>query len=79
MANKNENLSTIIFQMSKSLSKRSFPANIYLLMRRFGVLIVNFEHISHLWSSVSIVNFEYVIAGWVHLHIIESPKLIGCH
>ena len=26
--------------------------------------IVNFEHISHLCSSVSIVNFEHVIAGW---------------
>ena len=25
--------------------------------RRFGVFIVNFEHISHLCSSVSIVNF----------------------
>ena len=32
--------------------------------RRFGGLIVNFEHISHLCSSVSIVNFEYVIAHW---------------
>ena len=30
---------------------------------RSGVLIVNFEHISHC-SSVSIVNFEYVIACW---------------
>ena len=25
---------------------------------------VNFEHISHLCSSVSIVNFEHVIADW---------------
>ena len=32
--------------------------------RRFGVFIVNFEHISHLCSSVSIVNFEHVNAGW---------------
>ena len=32
--------------------------------RRFGFFI-NFEHISHLCSSVSIVNFEHVIAGWV--------------
>ena len=31
--------------------------------RRFGVFIVNFEHISHLCSSVSIVNFEQVNAG----------------
>ena len=32
---------------------------------RFGVFIVNFEHISHLCSSVSIANFEHVNAGWV--------------
>ena len=31
--------------------------------RRFGGLIVNFEYISHLCSSVSIVNFEHVIVG----------------
>ena len=31
--------------------------------RRYGVFIVNFEHIS-LCFSVSIVNFEHVIAGW---------------
>ena len=56
------------------------PASIYLLKVnnrntrtkvwhmfkvRFGVFIVNFEHILHLCSSVSIVNFEYVIAGRV--------------
>ena len=29
----------------------------------FGVFIVNFGHISHLYSSVFIVNFEHVIAG----------------
>ena len=33
--------------------------------RRFGGFIVNFEHVWHLCSSVSIVNFEHVIAGWV--------------
>ena len=27
--------------------------------------VLNFEHISHLCSSVSIVNFEHVIADWV--------------
>ena len=32
---------------------------------RFGGVIVNFEPISHLCSSVSIVNFEHVIADWV--------------
>ena len=31
--------------------------------RRFGVFIVNFEHIS-LSSSVSIVNFEHKISSW---------------
>ena len=35
---------------------------------RFGGFIVNFEHTSHLCSSVSIVNFEHVIAGWVGKH-----------
>ena len=33
--------------------------------RRFGVFIVNFEHISHLRSSVSVVTFDKVNAGWV--------------
>ena len=32
-------------------------------LRRFGVFIVNFEHISHLCSRVSIVDFEQVNAG----------------
>ena len=32
--------------------------------RGFGFFIVNFEHISHLCSSVSIVNIEQVNAGW---------------
>ena len=31
--------------------------------RRFGGFIVNFEHISHLCSSVSIVKFEQVNVG----------------
>ena len=37
--------------------------------RRFGVFIVNFEHISHLCSSVSIVNSEQVNAGWVTAYL----------
>ena len=41
---------------------------------RFGVFIVNFEHISHLPSSVSIVNFEHVIANWAG--IIETIIII---
>ena len=28
------------------------------------VFFVNFEHISHLFPSVSTVNFEHVIADW---------------
>ena len=38
--------------------------------------IVNFEHISHLCSSVSIVNFEHVIAGWERFFSTQ-PQLIG--
>ena len=34
-------------------------------LRFGGVFIVNFEHTSHPYSSVSIANFEHVIAGWV--------------
>ena len=30
-----------------------------------GAFVVNFEHISHLCSRVSIVNFEQVNVGWV--------------
>ena len=35
--------------------------------RRFGGFIVNFEHISHLCSGVSIANFKHVIASWGNL------------
>ena len=34
----------------------------------FGGFVVNFEHISHLFSSVSIVKYENVIAGWLLLY-----------
>ena len=50
------------FDLGKNLF--SVPAGIYRQWSRFDVFIVNFEHISHLCSSVSIVNFEHVIAGW---------------
>ena len=49
---------------------------------RFGVFIVNFEHISHLYSSVSIVNFEQVNTGWVRAfsrnrtNILKTPNHI---
>ena len=42
--------------------------------RRFGVFIVNLEHISHLCSSVSLVNFEQVNAGWELSHIFFFDK-----
>ena len=41
--------------------------------RRSGFFIVNFEHISHLVSSISIDNFEQVNAGWVVWYF-EHPK-----
>ena len=37
--------------------------------RRFVGFIVNFEHILHLCSSVSIVNFEQVNAGWIMMEL----------
>ena len=33
--------------------------------RRFDGFIVNFEHISHLCSSVSVAKFQHVIVSWV--------------
>ena len=33
--------------------------------RRSGLFIVNFEHISHLFSSASIIDFEQVNVSWV--------------
>ena len=45
--------------------RTNFPANICLfLWHRSGVFIVNFEHISRLFSSVSIVEFEQVKVSW---------------
>ena len=37
---------------------------------------VNFEHISHLVSSVSIVNFEQVNAGWDIIVSIVTRRFI---
>ena len=41
-----------------------------------GIFIVNFEHISHLVSSVSIVNFEQVNAGWDIIVSIVTRRFI---
>ena len=44
---------------------------------RFGGFIVNFEHISHLCSSIYIVIFEQVNAGWdYHNHFFSAIKFI---
>ena len=44
---------------------------------RFSGFIVNFEHISHLCSSVSLINFEQVTAGWVlPYNIALQPSLL---
>ena len=40
--------------------------------RRFGGFTVNFEHISHLCSSVSIVSFEQVNVGWDHMETVKQ-------
>ena len=43
----------------------------------FGGFIVNFEHISHLCSSIYIVIFEQVNAGWdYHNHFFSAIKFI---
>ena len=39
-----------------------------------GVFIVNFEHISHFYSSVSIVDFEQVNVSWVNC--VENTSII---
>ena len=42
--------------------------------RRFRVFIINFEHILHLCSIISIVKFEQVNAGWVVILIQMSES-----
>ena len=37
-------------------------------VRRSGVFILNFEHTSHFFSSVSIVDFDPVNASWGNDH-----------
>ena len=50
--------------MCEIYSKSTIKTPKRRLWRRFGVFIVNFEHISHLCSSISVVKFEQVNAGW---------------
>ena len=44
------------------------------MRRRFGGFIVNFEHISHLCSSVSTVNFEQVNTGWEYDRVLSIRR-----
>ena len=44
----------------KTCSKLSIKAPERCHLRRSGVFIINFEHISHLFSKVPIVDFEQV-------------------
>ena len=50
-----------VLKVNLNLISRIIPLH---PLRRFGGFIVNFEHISHFCSNVSIVNFEHVVAGW---------------
>ena len=46
-------------------SKLKTPERRHWRRRRSAVFIVNFEHILHFFSSVSIVDFEQVNVRWV--------------
>ena len=46
-------------------SQPAFSCSELCQWRCSGVFIVNFQHISHLCSSVSFVNIGHVMAGWV--------------
>ena len=52
----------------------SFPAGNYMFKVNNNV---NFQHISHLCSSVSIVNFEQVNAGCVEEYLIYLMTGVG--
>ena len=45
--------------------------------RSFGGFIVDFEHISHLCSSIFIVNFEQVNADWVSSEQNDPPQILS--
>ena len=64
---KNRNTRTKVWNMFKINNK---------VIKVNKVFIVNFEHISHLCSSVSIVNFEQVNAGWSKLKAIAGKRVI---
>ena len=51
-------------QRCEICSKLTIKTPKRLHWRRFGVFIVNFQHMPYLCSSVSIINFEQVNADW---------------
>ena len=55
----NRNTRTKVWNMFKVNNKATRTT-----WRRSGGFIINFEHISHLCSSVSIVKLKHVNAGW---------------
>ena len=59
-----------VFQLTFTCSKKTIEAlekgvKFVRIWRRFGVFIINFEHISHHFSSVSFVDFEEVNVSWI--------------
>ena len=46
--------------------------------RRFGVFIVNFEHISHFFSSVSIVDYKQLNVSWDCLPVFSNCNYLLC-
>ena len=62
-------------QMCERGSKLTIKTPKRQLWRLFGVFIINFEHISHLCSSVSIVNFKQVNACWVAYSITKCTPI----
>ena len=64
---------------NKLTSKLIMKKSKWRRWRRSGIFIDNFEHISHLFSSVSTVEFEHVNVCWVldlKIKITNSKSLI---
>ena len=55
-----------LFKINKRNTIKRLDVVRWRQWRRSGVFIVNFKHISHFGSSVSIVEFEEVNVSWVH-------------
>ena len=66
----NRDTTTMVWNMFKVNNKDTKRRH----WRRFRVFIINFEHILHLCSIISIVKFEQVNAGWVVILIQMSES-----